>query len=141
MNFKKELLSITTIFFKDTTDYFELSNAIKNYKNLLVNLTKEELDNELYRDNIQLESGVAIGTLWAASCIDDVIRTHKFMKGINLAIQEKVYLKDPLNILYAGTGPFATLLLPFILKYSELNIKYTLMEINTYSFKILKKLI
>lgn len=138
MNLKKEFLHITSQFFEETSDY---SSALKEYKQLLFRISNEAINNEEYRNNVQLENGVAIGTLWAANCLDDLVRTYKFIRGIEVAIQEKIHQKDSLHILYAGTGPFASLILPFILKYAYLNITYTLLEVNPLSFEVLKSTI
>lgn len=138
MNLKKELLRITSQFFEEISDY---SSAINEYKQFLLSVSNEDINNEVYLNNIQRKNGIAIGTLWAANCLDDLIRTHKFIKGIDIAIQEKIHQKSSLHILYAGTGPFASLILPFILKYVDFNITYTLLEINPLSFETLKKTI
>ncbi|MGQ3676740.1 SAM-dependent methyltransferase [Tenacibaculum discolor] len=138
INFKKELLHITSQFFEETSDY---SSALKEYKQLLFRISNEAINHEEHRNNVQLENGVAIGTLWAANCLDDLVRTYKFIRGIEVAIQEKTHQKDSLHILYAGTGPFASLILPFILRYADLNITYTLLEINPLSFEALKSTI
>ncbi|MFT7901045.1 hypothetical protein VBY74_13805 [Tenacibaculum ascidiaceicola] len=138
MNLKKELLRITSQFFEEIPDY---SSAINEYKQLLLSVSNEDINNEVYLNNIQRKNGIAIGTLWAANCLDDLIRTYKFIKGIDIAIQEKIHQKDSLHILYAGTGPFASLILPFILKYADFNITYTLLEINPLSFEALKNTI
>lgn len=138
MNFKKELLHITSQFFEEKSDY---SSALKEYKQLLFRISNEAINNVEHRNNVQLENGVAIGTLWAANCLDDLVRTYKFIRGIEVAIQEKIHQKDSLHILYAGTGPFASLMLPFILRYADLNITYTLLEVNPLSFETLKSTI
>jgi hypothetical protein len=88
------------------------------------------------KENLEFENGIAIGTFWAASCIQDSLRTRQFIKGIEMAIKEmQAEGKQPL-IFYAGTGPFASLLLPIILRYPEL--RYQLLEINADSLAILK---
>ena len=138
MNLKKEFLHITSQFFEETSDYY---SALKEYKQLLFRTSNEAINNVEHRNNFQLENGVAIGTLWAANCLDDLVRTYKFIRGIELAVQEKIHQKDSLHILYAGTGPFASLILPFMLKYAYLNITYSLLEINPLSFEALKSTI
>ncbi|WP_298286208.1 hypothetical protein [uncultured Lutibacter sp.] len=141
MNLKKELINITAEYFEATINFEKLTEASKKYKKLLNDLSNIEIDNEIGRQDIELENGKALGTFWAASCIDDMVRTKKFIKGIDEAIQEKIKKNKSLHILYAGTGPFASLMLPIILRYSSHNIKYTLLEINPLSFKILSSII
>ncbi|REE82872.1 hypothetical protein BX611_0147 [Lutibacter oceani] len=99
------------------------------------------MDTEKGRNDIEFENGKALGTYWAALCLDGLLRTRQFIRGINEAIKEKTNNKKPIHILYAGTGPFATLILPFIFRYSKQDIKYTFLEINPFSFKLLKNVI
>ena len=141
MDNQKELIRITSEYFENNINYLKLLNASEEYKNLLNKLCGQELDNENGRNDIQLNNGKALGTFWAAMCIDDLIRTRQFIRGINKAIKEKIKKKESIHILYAGTGPFATLILPLILRYSRHKIKYTLLEINPLTFEILKKVI
>lgn len=139
MGRQEELISITSEFLKDNFDDYKLQNAAKEYKTLLNELSDQDFDNENGRNDIHFDNGKALGTLWAALCIDDIIRTRQFMRGIDKAIKEKLSNNTSLHILYAGTGPFATLLLPFILRYTNKQIKYTLLEINPLSFNALQK--
>jgi predicted RNA methylase len=141
MEKQKELIRITSEYFEHTIHYLKLLNTSKEYKNFLNEIGGQELDTELGRNDIFLDDGKALGTLWAAMCIDDLIRTRQFIRGINNAIVEKMNDKASIHILYAGTGPFATLLLPIILRHPKEKIKYTLLEINPFTFEILQKVI
>ncbi|MAN27539.1 MULTISPECIES: SAM-dependent methyltransferase [Mesonia] len=141
MELQKEIIRITSEYFNDHLDYQKLSIASKEYKNLLNGVCGQNMDVENGRNDIDLDNGKALGTFWAALCIDDMIRTRQFIRGINKAIQEKINQQKPLHVLYAGTGPFATLILPFILRYPKEDIKYTLLEINPLSFEILQDVI
>ena len=141
MDIKKDLIRITSEYLEDTLDYEKLLKTSKEYKNVLNTLSNENLDNEKGRNDIHFNNGKALGSVWAALCIDDLIRTRQFIRGIHKAIEEKKAKKEIIHILYAGTGPFATLILPFILRYSKSEIKYTLLEINPLSFNVLQNVI
>lgn len=141
MDLQKKIIRVTSEYFEDNIDYLKLSNASKEYKNILEGLCGQNMDIEEGRSDIGFENGKALGTFWAALCLEDLIRTRQFIRGINEAIKEKINAKKPLHILYAGTGPFATLILPFILRYSKQDIKYTFLEINPLSFKIVQDVI
>lgn len=141
MDIKKEIIRITSEYFEDNLDYQKLSIASREYKSLLNEICEQNMDVENGRNDIGFDNGKALGTFWAALCLDDMIRTRQFVRGINKAIKEKINTKNPLHILYAGTGPFATLILPFILRYSKQEIKYTFLEINPLSFEIVHDVI
>lgn len=141
MFIKQEINRITSEYFEDNLDYQKLCAASKELKYILNEISGLEMDDEDGRADIQFHDGKALGTFWAAQCLDDLIRTRQFLRGIDKAIKEKIKKNVPLHILYAGTGPFATLILPFILRYSKHELKYTLLEINPLSIKILGRII
>lgn len=135
------LQKITDRFFDKTLGLGELFSLCNEYSIFLNNLIEQNLDNQKNRTDIISNNGKAIGTYWAAMCITDFVRTCQFIKGINEAIEFKLEDQNQLNILYAGTGPFATLLLPLFTKFANQNIHYTLLEINPESFTILQHVI
>ncbi len=141
MDIHQEIIRVTSEYFQDHLDYSKLSEASKEYKAILVELCGKNMDGEEGRDNIKCDNGEALGTYWASLCLDDLIRTRQFIRGINKAVEVKIINKKPIHILYAGTGPFATLILPIIVRFSKEEIKYTLLEINPFSFKILENVI
>lgn len=141
MNVKEKIVHITSEYLEDKIDFHNLSNASKAYGDILKNLCEEEMNVEEGRTDIHFENGKALGTFWAALCLDDLIRTRQFIRGIDKAIKDKTTRQEELHILYAGTGPFATLLLPLILRYSKEDIRYTFMEINPFSFELVQKVI
>jgi hypothetical protein len=91
-------------------------------------------DNFNYQQ-IMLPSGKAISPSSAAFCLLELRRTAIFFRGINKAIQQKLSekKKDPVHILYAGTGPYATLILPLLTLYNPDDIKVDLLDINEIS--------
>ncbi len=141
-HYRDELLKIGAVFQKEKIDFLELSSAINNYKQIIYALTNIDVDSDVNRQDIHSLNGKAIGTTWAAMCLEDILRTKKFINGIFKAIAKlKQEGKQTIHILYAGTGPFATLLLPVLAYYSSTELKATLIEINTESFTFMKALI
>lgn len=136
------LQEIGRIFQKEENNFAELSKTIANFKNLVNELSTIDLENETTRKSLFLTNGKALGTTWAALCLDDVLRTKMFIKGVFKAI-EKLQKKNtkPIHILYAGTGPYATLLLPVFASFTAEEVQATVIEINTESFENMKRVI
>jgi predicted RNA methylase len=90
-----------------------------------------------------LQSGKAISKTSAALCLLDIKRTALFIRGINKALEKKVQEKKeaPIQVLYAGTGPFGTLLFPLLTLEKFENIIIDLVEINQDSIEALKEVI
>jgi hypothetical protein len=70
-------------------------------------------------------------------------RTAVFLRGINKAIKQKLSENStrPIKILYAGTGPYATLIVPLLTLYSSYDLEVDLLDINEISLEALSKII
>ncbi|HMQ48473.1 MAG TPA: hypothetical protein PKA00_06150 [Saprospiraceae bacterium] len=141
-NLVKKLRSIAAVLLDKHLDDARLQSACSDFKSLLLTITGLSMDDSAGRADIILENGKALGTVWAATCIDDFIRTKRFVSGLAKAIksQEK-FGRKPIHILYAGCGPFATLALPIMLHFSAADVQFSLLEINPLSFEKVKKVI
>jgi hypothetical protein len=136
------LKNIAAVFQKEETDFIELSEVIRNYESLVLELSDLNMDEETNRSDIHFKNGKALGTTWAAMCIRDLMRTKIFIKGLFKAIGFIQKTKQgTLQIIYAGTGPFATLALPVMACFSPDEVQFTLLEINRASFENVKKVI
>lgn len=135
-----EFKKITEELLSPTLDYYDLTQAIEEWKKILFELTALDLNEASLRENIHSESGKAIGTTWAAMCLDDIVRTKRFIKGIFHAVEDLMKIKKsgPVNILYAGTGPFAPFVLLLTTRYTSQNLQFTLLEINQNSIESVK---
>ncbi len=96
-----------------------------------------------WSDDFLLQSGVAINPRAAAHCVQDYQRSVVFIRGVYAAINVlKIRLAGaPLEILYAGCGPFATLLLPLLGKFSAGELNITLLDIHQRSLNSVKLLV
>lgn len=138
-----ELCNITDVILKKEIDYIALKNALDALKALFLEASNLNMEADVNSEHIYTSSGKAIGLKWAAMCIEDLIRTKQFISGIHKAILDKQLLKksEPIQILYTGTGPFATLVMPFITKFTSEEIQFTCLEINPNSIQSLKNVI
>lgn len=90
-----------------------------------------------------VNGGIALSSFDAGSCVDDYLRTVLFIKGIYKALT-KLYTDFPeksINILYAGCGPYATLLLPLLPLFDNNRINAILLDINETSLDSVHNLI
>src|SRR6185312_9777146 len=73
------------------------------------NLNETEISSQKKMETI-VSGGVALSFTGAANCLDDYLRTVRFIKGTYFAIKElkEKFPDEKLNILYAGCGPYAT---------------------------------
>ncbi len=142
-NVKKKLFEITQNLISEDVDSDVLNNSIEDLKLLLEKVSGLNQEAPVNSENILLPTGKAIGPKWAGMCLEDIPRTHKFIKGIHYAVQKILEKnpKKPVTILYAGTGPFATLILPLLSLYKPSELQLILLEVNIISIESLKKII
>ena len=137
------LKSITDALLSPVLDYSNIRKASLSLKELFseaVSFHDLEAANQL---RIPTKAGMAIDPRSAASCLIDMMRTRKFILGIRHAIEERLKMKPerPVTVLYAGTGPFASLLTPLITIFRPAQLKMILMELNPVSIQYLKKIV
>lgn len=86
---------------------------------------------------IALEQGLAISPAQAAFCLREPIRTAAFLKGLMLAIADRLAEARPsgrpLRVLYAGCGPYAALALPLMSLLREGEVVFDLLDVNAES--------
>lgn len=119
----------------------EVLQAVNAFKQLMMETIHfDENVPEAQYDKLT-HSGKAIAPKWAGMCVTDYQRTYTFCKALYLATQKIVQEKGHIHILYAGTGPFATLVLPLTQHFTSDQLQLTLLEIHEYSFEMLQNTI
>ena len=138
-----QLKKITDELLSPSTDYFHIRQAVHSLKDLFCEATGFDLNAKENQQHISTDTGLAVSPYAAAFCITDMLRTRNFLLGIKEAIHVK--LKEnpdrPVIVLYAGTGPFATLLTPLTTVYNPSQLQLVLMDINPISIEHLQKVI
>lgn len=144
MNAKKNrvaLQSITEQLIGSPDQAGQCFSASQELYQLLVKVSGLDLNDVNHQQDFQLPSGKALSPVWAAHCALDFKRTRVFLRGILQAI-EAMYLAFPhtqLHILYAGTGPFATIVLPLFPFLDPEKVQFTFLEISPQSIACLEK--
>jgi predicted RNA methylase len=88
---------------------------------------------ELDSDTTMLQSGKALSPRAAALCLKDPLRTAVFLRGVNEALRQR----EDAEVVYAGTGPFAPLVLPLMARYPR--ARFTLIDIHAQSVESVRR--
>lgn len=94
-------------------------------------------------NDILTNGGIALSSLHASDCIDDHLRTALLLKGVYKAITQFLD-KHPdrtMKIVYAGCGPYATLLLPVLPLLNKDRVEAIILDINKESIESVKRFI
>lgn len=142
-NYQNELKQITAVLLRPEDQYDELTKAVHDLSRLFLAVSGLEIDDEHHREHLYLSQGKAIGPVWAAMCVREILRTKRFLRGFYLGIKAALarFSNRPLHILYAGTGPFATLAIPLTTVFTSEEVHFTFLEINPLSIQSLEKVI
>ena len=129
--------SISDTILDETSSPEQLRNALDAFSLLCSEATGVWPDPsfEAWADDALLDNGVAINPQAAAHCVVDYARSVAFIRGVFAAL-DTLKLRFPgssLEILYAGCGPFATLLLPLLGKFLPGELKLYLLDVHQRS--------
>lgn len=130
---------ISRIILDESSSREDLKQACEGYFELLTDLA--ELEPGKFSADASSESGlangVAISPLDAGRCVLDHIRTSQFIRSASAAITEirKRSGSKRVNVLYAGCGPFAALILPVLLNEKPGDLKVSVIDAHSRSLE------
>lgn len=124
-------------------DFALMKHAVDQLYRLFNQITGVSIHHLNEDKDILLPSGKAISTAAAAHCLLEMKRTAVFLRGINDAIVQALDKNEetPIRILYAGTGPYGTLVLPLLTLYKPTQLVVDWLDINPQSLTALQKVI
>ena len=92
-------------------------------------------------DQTTIAGGVALSPQHAMDCLHDSIRTARFLKGVFKALKSvKKNNGAKIEILYAGCGPLATLIMPLLHLFSSKEMSITLLDIHSESINSVRNI-
>ena len=108
----------------------------------LSNVSEDSTAADVDRET-RLATGVALSPRDAARCVLDTRRTVMYIRGIHSAIQQAVdrFPDQPIHLLYAGCGPYATLALPLTGCFPPERLQLTLLDIHECSIAAVQRII
>lgn len=142
MQSPRDLIKEVTEFILTQPDQYGLIfQRLQSLHNLYAGYTGVYAHN-INDSDIWLPSGNAVSTTKAAHCLLEFQRTAVFMRGIYKALKQlqKDFPGEKLHILYAGCGPYATLLTPFTSLFTADEVAFHLMDVNTVTLDAAKQL-
>ena len=115
-----------------------LLNAVRTLSALLENLSPVKYRDPLTdpdREGTRLAQGEAVSPSCAARCSIEPLRVARFVQGVEQAIRiaQSRFPNGTLHLLYAGTGPYATLVMPLLTRYSPAQLQLTLLDYHAES--------
>ncbi len=138
------LASITDIVLDETSSSRALQEALDDFARLCSNISGINPDpsHNAWAEDIFLDNGTAINPQAAAFCIKDYQRSVIFMRALYAAMSTaQLRFNDTIHVLYAGCGPFATLLLPLLTKFKPGEFEFMLLDIHQRSIDSVQQLI
>jgi len=126
------LKKLTGVLLSETAQIGDLHKAVHALHDLFADAAGIAAG-DVTDDPIYLASGKAISPIQAVHCLLEFKRTAVFIRGIYKAILhlQQVFGGKRINILYAGCGPYATLLTPLTTLFSPDEINFILLDINS----------
>lgn len=126
------------------TDDDALSAAASSLYALCSSIAEIDKNSDCSNETAQtlLSCGEAIKPEDAARCVLDYKRTSKFLRGLSAAILEaqRRFPDSPIEILYAGCGPFAPLAVGLTGQFSSVEIKFTLLDVHQRSLDAARRI-
>ena len=131
---------ITKVLLFEKENYGSIYQCVHALHDFYASITGISAD-QTNDNNINLPIGKAISPGQAANCLLDLRRTAVFLRGIYKSILQlqKDFPDQPIHILYAGCGPYASLLTPITTIFGPEQIRYHLMDVQEPSLEAAKK--
>ena len=140
-----KLTQISDTLLDEASSPAQLCEALEAFANLCSNVTGITPNRtfDAWSGDSLLDDGVAINPEAAAHCVKDYQRSVVFIRATHAAIKtaKTRFANQPIEILYAGCGPFATLLLPLLGRFQAGELNAHLLDIHQRSLDSVGQLI
>lgn len=122
-----------------------LAGIVDELVGILENAADFQIDRQLdvTEGETSCSEGLAISPTQAAMCAGEFQRTTTFLRGMHDALVEAVEAKapDPVRVLYAGSGPYATLAVPLMAIFPPEKVRFTVLDVHAVSIASVKSVV
>lgn len=89
------------------------------------------------------EKGEVVSPEEAALCSTEPLRNARFLQGVRAAVHQAMerFPQEPVRLLYAGTGPFGTLVLPLLHLFAPERLQVLFLDYHQASLDTLRALV
>lgn len=137
----KEFEKVINGLLDEADDFVVLRESTQQLQALFAQATGIQAGNLTHAQMQTTSNGKVVHEVQAAHCVLDMMRTRQFLRAIYKAIAHfRARGNSPVQLLYAGTGPYATLLTPLLPFFTPQDLQLTFLEINPVSMRAVKKL-
>jgi hypothetical protein len=142
---RERLKKAVEILLVEENDYFLMTQAINEMHDIYSSISgfSSRVNDSIEVNETLTSNGKAIAPVYAGRCLFDIMRTKQFIRGIYHAVIEskRIFNGTKINILYAGCGPYASLVIPLCMIFSKDEISFTLLDIHEESINCAEKII
>jgi hypothetical protein len=131
------------ILLDDTRSDDQLEVAIKQLAPLFEEYTfaNKKTDESFFIES-SLSNGLALSPNKAAKCVLEPLRVAYFLRGVYKAINDTIKsFSNPIHILYAGSGPYGTLIVPLLPFFSSKEIQVSILDYHQLSLDSVKSIV
>lgn len=129
---REELDRLASVLLSATASSADLARAAAELYECLAAPVAETVRNE---SRTSLPDGLALGPSAAAACTKEPLRTAMFLRGVDTALTEALrrFPGETIEVVYAGTGPLAPLVIPILPRYADAPVRFTLIDVHADS--------
>ncbi|KZY29499.1 MULTISPECIES: hypothetical protein [unclassified Oleiphilus] len=142
---RSKLEEITKAILDKSSPYSYKTKALEDYAKVCSDLGGITASPafDAWASDSYLPQGLAICSEAAAQCTLDHQRSITFIQAVNAAISDTLAnsIDQPIKILYAGCGPYATLLLPLLTQFCSDEIEPYFLDIHQESLDSVERLL
>lgn len=139
------LAAIRNVILDESSSARQLQDALDRFARLASEISGVMPDPSFdgWASDVFLDQGVAINPQAAAHCVKDYRRSVVFIRAIDAAIEaaRRKFPGEVVRLLYAGCGPYATLLLPLLESCSPGDLDICLLDVHRRSLDSVKTII